>query len=287
MHSKLHYGTLLCARTPNGIRTRAAALKGRCPRPLDDEGARRRETTGKSRGWPGGGDTGFVRIDLNCDLGEGFGNDLGLLDVVTSANVACGFHAGDAVTMDRVVRAAAERGVAVGAQVSYADRPNFGRVATDVAYEILREQVAHQVGVLSDIAAAAGASVRYLKPHGALYHRVLDDEEQAAAVLDASWSLPVLSMPGALARLAVVAGRRALTEGFPDRAYDGGRLRPRSEPGAVLDDVAQIAAHALRLAAHVDSVCVHGDSPHALAHAVTVRRALEAAGWALRGFGAR
>jgi UPF0271 protein len=223
-------------------------------------------------------------IDLNADLGEEVTDDAALLEVVTSANVACGYHAGNAAIMRSVCEGAARLGVSVGAQVSYADRPNFGRVAHDVAYEILREQVAHQVGLLSEIAVAAGTEVRYLKPHGALYHRVLDDEEQAAAVLAGSGSLAVLGMPGRLLEQAAGLGRVTLLEGFPDRGYaDDGRLLPRDRPGAVLDDEDRIAANAVRLAPTVDSLCVHGDHPGAVAHARACRLALAAADWSLRG----
>jgi len=224
-------------------------------------------------------------VDLNADLGEEVTDDDALLAVVTSANVACGYHAGSAATMRAVCDGAVGRGVAVGAQVSYADRPHFGRVPVEVAYEVLREQVAHQVGVLSDIARAAGTSVRYLKPHGALYHRVLDDEEQALAVLDGSGVLPVLTMPGALGDLAWASGRRVVLEGFPDRGYDAhGRLVPRGRPGAVLDDSAAIAARAVELAATVGSVCVHGDTPGAVGHARACREALERSGRRLAPF---
>ena len=155
-------------------------------------------------------------IDLNADLGEGVTDDAALLAIVTSANVACGYHAGSDEIMRAVCEQAAERGVSVGAQVSYADREHFGRVARDVAPDVLRDQVADQVETLSSIAGAAGTRVRYVKPHGALYHRVLDDEAQAAAVLEGSGSLPVLGMPGALLRGAERAGRGVLLEGFPD-----------------------------------------------------------------------
>lgn len=223
-------------------------------------------------------------VDLNADLGEEVTDDAALLEIVTSANVACGYHAGSPEVMRAVCAGAARLGVSVGAQVSYADRENFGRVARDVTPGLLREQVADQVGVLSAIASVEGVTVRYLKPHGALYHRVLDDEEQAAAVLAGSGSLPVLGMPGACLSLTAAAGRRALREGFPDRAYTaGGRLVARTEPGAVLSDSDAIAARAVELASSVDSVCVHGDHPGAVGHARAVRRALEAAGWALRG----
>lgn len=223
-------------------------------------------------------------VDLNADLGEGITDDHALLAIVSSANVACGYHAGDPATMRAVCEEAARRGVSIGAQVSYADRENFGRVARDVAPRLLAEQVADQVGLLEEIAAAAGTTVRYLKPHGALYHRVLDDEEQAAAVLAGSGRLPVLGMSGVLQLLATQAGRPVLREGFPDRAYGSdGRLLPRSEPGAVRTGSVEIAERAVALAGSVDSVCVHGDHPGAIDTARAVRRALAAAGWSLRG----
>ena len=227
--------------------------------------------------------SGFV--DLNADLGEEVTDDGALLAVVTSANVACGYHAGNREIMRTVCAQAAGLGVSVGAQVSYDDRENFGRVARDVAPDLLRDQVADQVGTLDAIAEAEGTSVRYLKPHGALYHRVIDDEEQAQAVLAGSGALPVLGMAGAIVLdLARSAGRGVLLEGFPDRGYgDDGRLLPRDQPGAVLSDSATIAANAVELARTVDSVCVHGDSPGAVGHARAVRRALEDAGWLLRG----
>jgi 5-oxoprolinase (ATP-hydrolysing) subunit A len=224
------------------------------------------------------------RIDLNADLGEGVTDDDGLLAVVTSANVACGYHAGDAATMRAVCAAAARAGVAVGAQVSYADRANFGRVDLDVPPRTLQDQVADQVGVLSAIAREAGTRVGYVKPHGALYNRVVHDEVRAAAVLAGSDELPVLGLPGSvILRLAGESGREVRLEGFPDRAYTPeGRLVPRSEPGAVLDEPDRIAARAVELAGQVDSVCVHGDSAWAVDAARAVRAALEAAGYELR-----
>ncbi|MCY4726171.1 LamB/YcsF family protein [Nocardioides sp. STR2] len=223
---------------------------------------------------------GPARVDLNADLGEEVTDDEGLLAVVTSANVACGFHAGTPATMRAVCAGAVRRGVTLGAQVSYADRAGFGRVELDVAEDALREQVAEQVGVLSAIAAAEGAEVAYLKPHGALYHRVARDEEQARAVLDGSGSLPVMGMPGSvLLSLAEDRGRGSRLEGFPDRGYGAdGRLIPRDQPGALVTDPDRVAARAVELAAVVDSVCVHGDSPGAVRTAAAVRRALEAAG---------
>ena len=227
-------------------------------------------------------------IDLNADLGEGVTDDPGLLAVVTSANVACGYHAGDASTMRSVCEEAARRGVSVGAQVSYDDRDNFGRVARDVAYDVLRAQVADQVHQLASIAGAAGASLSYVKPHGALYNRVVHDPEQARAVLDGSGGLPVLGLPGSVfLAQAASAGRRTHREGFPDRAYTPeGTLVPRTEEGAVLHDPATIAARAVTMAesGDVDSVCVHGDSAEAVESATRVRRELEAAGFSLRPF---
>src|SRR4051812_38173657 len=199
-------------------------------------------------------------IDLNADLGEEVTDDAALLRIVTSANVACGYHAGTVAIMRAVCERAAELGVSVGAQVSYDDREHFGRVPCDVPRELLRDQVADQVGTLSGIASAAGTRVRYVKPHGALYHRVMDDEDQAAAVLEGSGGLAVLGMPGALLRGAVAAGREVFLEGFPDRGYGAdGRLVPRGEPGALLDGEAEIAAHAVQLAPDVQSLCLHGD----------------------------
>jgi UPF0271 protein len=223
-------------------------------------------------------------VDLNADLGEEVTDDAALLAVVTSANVACGYHAGSAAIMRAVCEQAAELGVSVGAQVSYDDRENFGRVARDVSRDVLGEQVADQVGTLSAIASSAGTQVRYVKPHGALYHRVLDDADQAAAVLNGSGRLPVLGMPGTLLSAAQAVGRAVLLEGFPDRGYGAdGRLLPRGEPGAVLEDEVAIVAQAVELAPSVDSLCLHGDSPGAVEHARGVRRALEADGWVLRG----
>ena len=222
-------------------------------------------------------------VDLNADLGEEVTDDEALLGLVTSANVACGYHAGSPAIMRDVCAVAAARGVSVGAQVSYADRESFGRVELDVPADVLREQVADQVGILTAIAESEGVEVRYVKPHGALYHRVRDDAEQAAAVLAGSGRLPVLGMPGALLTMAGDAGREVILEGFPDRAYDGDRLRPRGRPGAVLTDDEAIVAQALALAGSVRSLCLHGDTPGAVAHARAVRTALEDAGWRLVG----
>ena len=229
-------------------------------------------------------------VDLNADLGEEVTDDEALLEVVTSANVACGFHAGSAEIMRAVCEGAAARGVRVGAQVSYADREGFGRRPVDVHADTLAAQVAEQVGLLTEIATAAGTSVSYLKPHGALYNRVADDEEQAWAVLDGSGDLPVLGLPGGVVlELAAAQGRAVWHEGFPDRAYVTSpegvrRLMPRDQPGAVVHDPARIAVRAVLMADQVDSLCVHGDGPTAVEAARAVRAALEGAGIELRPF---
>ncbi|MGN6721775.1 MAG: LamB/YcsF family protein [Marmoricola sp.] len=224
------------------------------------------------------------RIDLNADLGEGVTDDVGLLGVVTSANVACGFHAGDMATMRVVCEIAAERGVAVGAQVSYLDRDGFGRRAMEVPAAVLTGWVAEQVQALSEIALGCGTAVTYLKPHGALYNRVIDDAAQAEAVLEGAGELPVLTLPlGEFRGRALAAGREVRTEGFPDRGYrEDGHLLPRSEEGALVEDPAEIARNAVDLAVRgIDSVCVHGDSPGAVAAARGVRQALTDEGYTL------
>lgn len=242
------------------------------------------------------------RLDLNADLGEGFGawqlgDDEALLRIVTSANVACGFHAGDAVTMRRVCAGAARLGVAVGAQVSYRDLAGFGRRFVDVAPAELTADVLYQIGALQACARAAGTAVGYVKPHGALYNAAVHHTAQAAAVVDgvrAFGELPVLGLPGsALLAAADAAGLPTVGEAFADRGYRAdGTLVPRGEPGALLTTVDEVAARARRLAIDgrlvaVDgtvvavaarSVCVHGDTPGAVQLAVAVRGALEAAG---------
>jgi 5-oxoprolinase (ATP-hydrolysing) subunit A len=248
-------------------------------------------------------------VDLNADLGEGFGvwrlgDDDALLDVVTSANVACGFHAGDPVTMRRTCARAAVRGVAVGAQVSYRDLAGFGRRFLDVEQAELTDDLLYQLAALDGIARVAGTRVTYVKPHGALYNAAVSHEGHAQAVIDAVLAydrqLPVLGLPGsALLRRAEAAGLRPVAEGFADRGYTAaGALVPRSEPGALVQDPATVAERAVRMAADgvveavdgttlrmpVRSVCVHGDTPGAVRIARAVRTAIEDAGLSLRPF---
>ncbi|MEE1817555.1 LamB/YcsF family protein [Streptomyces sp. SP18ES09] len=248
-------------------------------------------------------------IDLNADLGEGFGrwtltDDEQLLSVVTSANVACGFHAGDAATMRRVCALAAARGVRIGAQVSYRDLAGFGRRAMDVPAAELAAEVAYQIGALEVFARAAGSRVSYVKPHGALYNRVVRDAEQAAAVVEgvllADPTLPVLGLPGSrLHEAAKAAGLPVVTEAFGDRAYRAdGSLLPRGQEGAVVTDPDEVVERSLSLArsgvvtAHCGStvavrarsLCLHGDTPGAVGLARRVRERLEASGVPVAAF---
>ena len=242
-------------------------------------------------------------VDLNSDLGEGFGvwqlgDDAGLLEVVTSANVACGFHAGDPATMRGVCSLAAERGVAIGAQVSYRDLAGFGRRFLDVEPGELTADVLYQLGALDGFARIAGSALAYVKPHGALYNAIVAHEAQAAAVVEAvrhfDAGLPVLGLPGSQwLRLAAEAGLRVVEEAFADRAYTAeGTLVSRREAGAVLQDADEVADRCLRMmrdgevesvdGSVVDvrpaSICVHGDTPGALTMARSVRAALEREG---------
>jgi UPF0271 protein len=244
-----------------------------------------------------------MHLDLNSDLGEGFGqwtlgDDDALLDLVTSANIACGFHAGDPTVLRRTCERAAERGVVIGAQVGYRDLAGFGRRFIDMDPHDLTNDVLYQIGALEAFARVAGTQVSYVKPHGALYNAIVHHEAQAAAVVEAvrryDPGLAVLGLPGSVwLRLAEEAGLTVVAEAFADRAYTpDGTLVPRREPDAVLHDPDVIAARCVRLATRgeieaVDgsvvrvqagSVCVHGDSPGAVQMAAAVRRELEEVG---------
>ena len=248
-------------------------------------------------------------MDLNADLGEGFGSwpmgdDSALLDVVTSANVACGFHAGDPSIMRSVTGQAVERGVAIGAHVGYADKAGFGRRFVDIEPAALRDEVVYQIGALDAFARIAGDRVRYVKPHGALYNTIGHHEEQAAAVVgavvDYDRRLPVLGLPGsAWLRLALDAGLTVVHEAFADRAYTpSGTLVSRRSQGSVLHDADEIAARCTAMATgqpiqdseggalkvEPASICVHGDTPGAVDIARRVRSALEGAGVTLSPF---
>lgn len=250
-----------------------------------------------------------IVIDLNSDLGEGFGiwtlgNDEAMLDVVTSANIACGFHAGDPSIMRRVCERAAERDVVIGAQVGYRDLAGFGRRAMDVAPEELVNEVVYQVAALDGFAQLAGVRVQYVKPHGALYNTVVTDAVQAAALVEAVCAydpdMTVLGLPKSeWLRQAAAAGLRAVPEAFADRAYaPNGQLVSRRLPGAVLLDPDEVARRCVQLAREYTveaadgtvvpvgarSICVHGDTPGAVEIGRQVRAALLAAGVTIRPF---
>jgi 5-oxoprolinase (ATP-hydrolysing) subunit A len=248
-------------------------------------------------------------LDLNSDLGESFGrwelgDDEAMLALVTSANVACGFHAGDPTTLRRTCAGAVQHDVVVGAQVGYRDLAGFGRRFIDVAPNELADDVVYQIGALDGMCRVAGTAVRYVKPHGALYNAIVHHEEQAAAVVAAvvayDRTLPVLGLPGSVfLRRAAEAGLTVVAEAFADRAYTPeGTLVSRRLDGAVLHDPAEIARRCVAMATgdliadadggplvlRPDSICVHGDTPGAVQIARQVREALTAAGVPLAPF---
>lgn len=251
----------------------------------------------------------MAAIDLNSDLGESYGawrmgDDAAMLAIVSSANIACGFHAGDPAGIYRTVKAAADNGVVVGAHISYPDRVGFGRRDLDVTSEELIADVIYQIGALKGIATAAGTSVRYVKPHGALYNRIAYDAKQGQAVIDGikavDASLVLMGLANApILDLARRAGLAVVAEAFADRAYTPkGELVSRRETGSVLHDEAVIADRMVQLAREgtltaidggtirieAQSICVHGDNPGAVAIAREIRRRFEAEGIAIRPF---
>ena len=244
----------------------------------------------------------MATIDLNSDLGEGVGDDAALFALVTSANVACGGHTGDEASMRAGVALAIEHGVSLGAHPSYRDREGFGRRDQDVDADELRDEILRQVGSLAAIAASVGARVRYLKPHGALYNRIALDPVQADAVARAAKDarLPLLGLVGtAIQAAAERHGVEFFREAFVDRAYlPDGRLAPRSLDRAVITDTVAAAERAITmvldgtvqaidgtvLRVDLDSLCVHGDTPGAIAMAAAVRERLVDAGVELRAF---
>lgn len=247
-------------------------------------------------------------IDLNCDLGERLAawpgaDDADLFALITSANLACGFHAGDPVTMLESIALASANGVAIGAHPGYRDLIGFGRRAIDMSADELFADVLYQVSALQGLAGTTGATVRYLKPHGALYSRIGHDEQQADAVarVAATTALPLVGQPGtAIEAAAAASGVRFVREGFVDRGYlSGGRLAPRGTPGSLVLDPPEAGRRAVRMARdglvetidgtvlelEVETLCVHGDSPGAAAILAGVRGALADAGVEVRAFG--
>jgi len=251
----------------------------------------------------------MLTIDINSDLGESFGawkmgDDSAMLDVVSSANVACGFHAGDPAGILKTVKAAAERGVAIGAHVGYRDLAGFGRRNMDPSSEELIGDVIYQIGALQGLAKAAGTRVTYVKPHGALYNTIAIDARQAADVIAAiraiDPSLVLMALAGSqLVEQARSAGLTVVAEAFADRAYTPeGNLVSRREKGSVLHDPELVAQRMLRMVREgvieafdgtmtkidAQSICVHGDSPGAVAIAQRLRALLEESGHAVQPF---
>lgn len=247
-------------------------------------------------------------IDLNCDMGESYGryrlgDDAAMLEIVTSANIACGLHAGDPLVMRDTVALAVARGVTIGAHPGYPDLQGFGRRAMEMAPEELEAAIVYQLGALSAFARAAGAQLSHVKPHGALYNIAARDPQVATAVTRAvagfDGDLIVVTLPNsALAKVAVAAGLSIAAEGFADRAYQkDGTLVPRSQPGAIIHDPARAADRAIRMVTEgvveaisgetipleIDTLCIHGDTPDAPAIAAALRAALEQKGIAVRG----
>ena len=247
-----------------------------------------------------------ARIDFNCDLGEGCGNDAAILPHVTSASIACGGHAGDEATMRETLRLCREHGVAAGAHPSYEDREHFGRRVLDVAPAEVARMVRDQIVRLRSIARAEGIPLAHVKPHGALYNVAADDravaDAIAATVADIDPTLALYALSGsALAQAGTERGLRVAHEVFAERGYDArGRLRPRGTPGAVIESLDEAVSQVRRLALQgavvaadgrivhlrADTLCLHGDRHDAAEFARAVRAALEADGIAVRAFGA-
>jgi UPF0271 protein len=248
-------------------------------------------------------------IDLNSDVGESFGtwtigDDAAVFRHVSSANVACGFHAGDPSTIARTCRDAVAAGVTIGAHVGYRDLVGFGRRFLDCSATELADDVLYQLGALQALAAASGSEIKYVKPHGALYNAVVHHEVHAKAVVEAvkafGRDLPLLLLPGSVALAeAEKQGLRGVAEAFADRAYNpDGTLVSRREPGAVLHDNRAVTENMIRLATEgkivardgslltidAESICVHGDTADAVAMAAAVREGLEGAGVTVRSF---
>lgn len=231
-----------------------------------------------------------MRIDLNCDLGEGVGSDADLMPLVTSANVACGFHAGDALTAYRTLELAGRHGVRVGAHPGYDDRANFGRRELALPPEQVRAELIFQVSALRGLACALGLEVAYLKLHGALYNQANRDPALAGLVAETAFSLglPVMGLPGSALEAACRGKVGYLREGFADRRYrPDGSLVPRTEPDAFVHSPDEAAAQALWLVRErgVQSLCLHGDNPDAISFAATLRDRLSAAGVEIRATG--
>jgi UPF0271 protein len=235
-----------------------------------------------------------MRIDLNADVGEGCGQDPALMRCITSANVACGFHAGDESTMRETVLLARELSVDIGAHPGFADPDHFGRRDLRLPPDEITNLVAQQIDALAGIAVESGIRLTHVKAHGALYNIAVRDravaDAIARAVVCADSSLALVGLPDSeLVAAGAAAGLRTVREAFADRAYrPDGTLVPRAEPGAMIHDAAEVVARVVGLARRpdVDTICVHGDTPGAADLAVRIRAALQDAGFELRNFSA-
>jgi 5-oxoprolinase (ATP-hydrolysing) subunit A len=237
-------------------------------------------------------------VDLNSDVGEGYGAwpggpDRELMSIITSANIACGFHAGDPTIMRRTCEMAVENNVAIGAHVSYPDLAGFGRRFIDMKPDELADAVVYQLGALAGCAKVAGSAITYVKPHGALYNTIVRHEAQAEAVASAvkryDAKLPLLGLPGtasAIERAAAAHGLKFLFEGFADRGYAAdGTLIPRNQPGALLTDEDEASKQAVAVADRgIVSICLHSDTPGAATLGAAVAVGLIKAGYELRSF---
>jgi UPF0271 protein len=234
-----------------------------------------------------------MRVDLNADVGESCGQDAALMRAITSANVACGFHAGDPGVMRDTLLLAREHGVAVGAHPGFPDREGFGRRDLHLTPRQVEDIVVYQIGAIAAIAAASGVRLQHVKPHGALFNIAVRDRSiadaiaRAMAAVDRSLILFGLS-ESELTAAGEAAGLRTAREAFADRAYRAdGTLVPRTEPGAVIDDPAEVLARVVAMASHprVDTICVHGDTPGAADLAARIRATLVAAGIDVKAVG--
>lgn len=244
----------------------------------------------------------MISVDLNCDIGEGCGNDAALMEYVSSVNIACGFHAGDATTMRKTVELAIEKGIAIGAHPSFADRENFGRSEVAMPLEEVGDIVLYQVATLKGITEACGGRLHHVKPHGALYNKAAKNAELSRAIAEAVKKIdPSLILYGLaesnLISEATAIGLRTASEVFADRTYQSdGSLTPRSEPNALITDDVVALAQVLQMVQQqkvmavngdevslkAETICIHGDGEYAVAFASKIRKALEENGIKIR-----
>ena len=233
-----------------------------------------------------------MKIDLNCDLGEGMDNDETIMPYITSANIACGFHAGDEQTMRETIRLAKRFGVNAGAHPSWNDRENFGRKEMNISPEEVEKLVFEQIQILAAIAREEGVTLTHVKPHGALYNQSAKDIQLASAIARAVKTISVdLILVGLAGSRSLEAGRemgiRVAAEGFPDRGYNAdGSLMSRLLPGALIESPEEVARHAIELVktGQMDTLCLHGDHPHAAENTKLLREVLEKNDISVKGF---